>query len=65
MRSDVLLGSILSIVCGMNVVGVCQVRVMGMKSAYGEKTAQLPVVWLLFCATRSPLKPFTYLATPQ
>jgi hypothetical protein len=35
MRSDVLLGSILSIVCGMNVVGVCQVRVMGMKSAYG------------------------------
>lgn len=28
-RFDVLLGSMLRMVCGMNVVGVCQVRVMG------------------------------------
>jgi hypothetical protein len=27
-RFDVLLGSMLRMVCGMNVVGVCQVRVM-------------------------------------
>ena len=29
MRFDVLLGSMLRMVCGMKVVGVCQVRVMG------------------------------------